>query len=504
MNKSKLKAIRSVSTIVLTLDGDTINIQKGQHPKEFEAIDALLQKEDLYQIEVQFANIKKRIERYTSGIMSVSNGALTLKGDSEKLPNAIAKKFSELEQEGEDFLPLLRFWRKLKQNPSENSKAQLYSFMIANKMSITELGDIVVEKGVARKHGGAPDELVDHHTGDVDHSVGMVVQMPREQVNDDPNQTCSSGLHCAPPEYVRGWYSDGVIVECILDPKDVVSVPHDYNQQKIRVCKYRVVGYAKATPRTDQIVSLGDFISEAPESIAESRSTKAPTGKSTAGTFSYPLPFKITGKTIETSDAVNEIKGKTANEIIDYVVEKTGVLIKIAVKNKAGVIKKAVEILDNFNKAQAEDMVKEVQSLEQIALEIDFKSLTAKEIIAFIQRNYEIDLSNISLKNKAKIVKEAEKIVRDNVAAEVILEDIKDEVGVVPEEPTNAQVQTESVESADSDFRSVSLRGKTKRELIKIASVKFNEKVGNMLTPYKTVRKATIKLFVDAGYFVEI
>ncbi len=42
----------------------------------------------------------------------------------------------------------------------------------------------------------------------------------------------------------NGWFHCGndKIVICKINPKDVVCVPHDMSQQKIRVCEYTVVG----------------------------------------------------------------------------------------------------------------------------------------------------------------------------------------------------------------------------------------------------------------------
>jgi hypothetical protein len=65
--------------------------------------------------------------------------------------------------------------------------------------------------------------------------------MPRELVNDDPTQTCSAGLHVASIEYAKNFASDGVLVVCEVNPEHVVAIPIDYDQQKMRVCEYKVV-----------------------------------------------------------------------------------------------------------------------------------------------------------------------------------------------------------------------------------------------------------------------
>jgi hypothetical protein len=65
--------------------------------------------------------------------------------------------------------------------------------------------------------------------------------MMRNQVEDDENVTCAKGLHVCSKEYLPHFGGQN-IVACEVDPKDVVSVPLDYNNSKMRVCEYKVVG----------------------------------------------------------------------------------------------------------------------------------------------------------------------------------------------------------------------------------------------------------------------
>jgi len=39
-------------------------------------------------------------------------------------------------------------------------------------------------------------KLVDNYTGTMDNSVGQIVSMPRQAVDNNRNQTCSNGLKC--------------------------------------------------------------------------------------------------------------------------------------------------------------------------------------------------------------------------------------------------------------------------------------------------------------------
>lgn len=261
MSQNKtFKLICTPKTILINYGGDKLNIKQADNPEDFKRGIALAEAGDEEGLIKLFFEINERIKTFTEGNFEVHDKQLYLKGSKEALPPAIVKTLIELEKANEDYMPLIRFWRKLSKSPHQNSKEQLYSFILHNKIQITEQGDVVLEKGVTQKPGGMPDELVDCRTKTIDHSVGSYVSMPREKVNDNKNQTCSTGLHAAPAEYVRQFYSNNTLIEVVVNPMDIVSVPVDYNSRKVRCCAYRVAGYSPKTPRSKQIVKLSEFI----------------------------------------------------------------------------------------------------------------------------------------------------------------------------------------------------------------------------------------------------
>jgi len=91
---------------------------------------------------------------------------------------------------------------------------------------------------------------MDIYSGTIDNSVGKVIQMDRAKVNDDPQHTCSAGLHVCANEYLDGYANAAstktLVVE--VNPAHVVAVPYDYNFAKMRVCEYKVV--AEIDPKT--------------------------------------------------------------------------------------------------------------------------------------------------------------------------------------------------------------------------------------------------------------
>jgi hypothetical protein len=101
---------------------------------------------------------------------------------------------------------------------------------------------------------------MDVYTGTFDNRPGQVVEMDRRDVNDDPNQTCSAGLHACGPEYLPhyGNYEGRIITLLKIDPADFVSFPTDYNNSKARVCRYEVLCAIDPDKVTDVCAQLAN------------------------------------------------------------------------------------------------------------------------------------------------------------------------------------------------------------------------------------------------------
>jgi hypothetical protein len=131
------------------------------------------------------------------------------------------------------------FLENLMQNPSNNSLEQLYLFLEKNHLPITDDGHFLAYKVVK-------DNYMDKYSGKFDNSVGQTIKCERNEVCDDPTQACSNGFHCGGFSYSGpdgSYFSPGdKIVIVKVNPKNVVSVPHDYNRGKCRVCEYTVIG----------------------------------------------------------------------------------------------------------------------------------------------------------------------------------------------------------------------------------------------------------------------
>ncbi len=128
------------------------------------------------------------------------------------------------------------FLSNLMANPSRTSVQELFLFLEAADLPITEDGCFLAYKAVR-------SDFKDKHTGTFDNSPGTSVpRMERNQVDDNRDRTCSYGYHAAAYEYARGFMGgNGRLVAVKINPADVVSIPSDYGNQKLRCTYYEVL-----------------------------------------------------------------------------------------------------------------------------------------------------------------------------------------------------------------------------------------------------------------------
>jgi hypothetical protein len=201
--------------------------------------------------------------------VSVANGRIFFKGD--ELSGKLAEQVSEFIRQGvEDWKPLVLFLEKLMTNLNEHTREQLYRWISQQNLTITPNGNFIGYKGVNKQTDGANITYVSVNSGsayvngelvngNIPNQVGSVISMPRNNVEHDPATGCSTGLHAGVWSYARHW-GNGAILEVEINPADVVSVPTDCNSQKLRVCKYRVVGITEK-PREEAVaVNWGDAV----------------------------------------------------------------------------------------------------------------------------------------------------------------------------------------------------------------------------------------------------
>jgi hypothetical protein len=175
---------------------------------------------------------KKVVLNYGQGNLEVQGDKLFWKGN--EFHNALSARMISMLQEGLPVEPLVAFMENLMSNPSMRSVTELYGFLEKNNLPITSDGHFLAYKKVRR-------DFKDCHTGTMDNSVGQVVEMERNQVDDDQNRTCSTGLHFCSQNYLGHFGGDRTVIVKI-NPRDVVSIPTDYDNSKGRASRYEVIG----------------------------------------------------------------------------------------------------------------------------------------------------------------------------------------------------------------------------------------------------------------------
>lgn len=180
---------------------------------------------------LKMMNVSKAVIEFGEGKVTVDNGEIMY--DGEAVHSALATRIISLMERGFDIKPFTNFMENLYQNPSKSAVDGLYGFLEACDLPITEDGCFMAYKKITA-------DYLDCYTKTIDNSIGAKPNMPRYKVNEDSEQTCSTGLHVASYSYMKSYSGDRIVI-CKVHPKDVVAVPNDYNNAKMRVCEYEVV-----------------------------------------------------------------------------------------------------------------------------------------------------------------------------------------------------------------------------------------------------------------------
>ena len=178
--------------------------------------------------------LTNEVKAKTSDRVTVKGNEVFVDGIAVKDDIAIALLARFREGMKDELASLLAFMDKLKENPSKLAREHLWAFMAHNDIQVLPDGDVQAWKVVRKNY-------LDCHSGTMDNSVGTTVSMPREDVVEDPHQTCSAGLHVCAKFYIPHFARNtNRVVAVKVNPKDFVSIPVDYDGAKARVCRYVV------------------------------------------------------------------------------------------------------------------------------------------------------------------------------------------------------------------------------------------------------------------------
>ena len=181
---------------------------------------------------------RKVVLNYGAGNVSVQGEKLFWKG--REMHNALTTRMIQMLQDGFPIEPMVKFMENLMSNPSKRAVDELFGFLEKNNLPITPDGHFLAYKKVR-------DDYKDCHTGTMYNGVGEVVEMERNEVDDNKDRTCSSGLHFCSEGYLNHFGGARTMI-LKINPRDVVSIPSDYNDSKGRACRYEVVGELGVNP----------------------------------------------------------------------------------------------------------------------------------------------------------------------------------------------------------------------------------------------------------------
>lgn len=222
-------------TIAFIESGQTYTI--GRTNPNWDAVVEKLNNEDYSGLE-DLLSPKAAVRQYVmhSLLVEVDDGGVKYAG--KYIDSYLTQKVLSFMEKGLPVKPLLNFFEKVMKNPSRRSVHELYKFLEHGSMPILPNGNFMGYKAVK-------EDWTDYHTGKCSNTIGSVLEMPRNEVCDDPELGCSYGYHVGTIEYARGFAQKsgqvGRVLLVEVDPADVVSVPHDCNHQKLRTSKYKVV-----------------------------------------------------------------------------------------------------------------------------------------------------------------------------------------------------------------------------------------------------------------------
>lgn len=200
-------------------------------------------------------------------VLNFGQGNVSIEGDKifwkgREMHNALTKRMVAMIQEDFPVEPLIAFMENLMENPSKRAVNELYGFLEKNTLPITSDGCFLAYKKVRQDyldvHSGTvlnkpAAYMTDEDAAALAEAVGKnnevtvavedgvtVVSMERNLVDDDQNRTCSTGLHFCSQDYLRSFGGERIVI-LKINPRDVVSIPNDYNDSKGRACRYEIV-----------------------------------------------------------------------------------------------------------------------------------------------------------------------------------------------------------------------------------------------------------------------
>lgn len=197
-----------------------------------------------------YPEYQKSIELHNNALTLIEkiqkSKLLSMKGDVVywkevsclSVPEELTKAIIKAEEEHNELKisTYRNFWTLMSLNPSEECRKNLYWFLQLHGLKLAKCGFFVAYRNVdTTEEKGV---YTDHHSHSTRIEIGEMVTIPREKCDCNSNNECSSGLHCASVKWLKKNYFGDVGLACLVNPADVVAVPHNSEYGKLRTCAY--------------------------------------------------------------------------------------------------------------------------------------------------------------------------------------------------------------------------------------------------------------------------
>jgi hypothetical protein len=276
-------------------------------------------------------DVKKAIETYSEKEIVIDTERETVFIDNKEVDETLTKRIISFYNQDLPYKPLFNFWRNIQKNPNVESVKDLFTFLDKNNMPFTADGCFLAYKKVIADDKG---NLVDGRTKSICNNVGTIVSIDRNSVDSNRNNTCSHGLHVAAYDYAKNCYDGSHLLEVKVNPSNVVSVPIDYDFQKMRVCEYEVVGVTSEDSLTNKLYIKNEEVEE-----------KTQKGKRQLENERVDKQIEFfSSKALDTLD-FKSLETLPARAIVKIIENKTGEHIDVDLKNKKRIIKIAYQKL---------------------------------------------------------------------------------------------------------------------------------------------------------------
>lgn len=200
-------------------------------------IDSNKVQEEIYDEFKELKDTSQMLATWSNGALTITSTSVAYNGKEvqPELTEFLIDKFLKNPHDQNGFAAWSNFIKVVSTATSYKVVNRLFMFLQKNDLQIDSDGNVLAWKVVRPNY-------LDKHSGTFDNSPGKILEMDRSGVDDNDSRTCSRGFHVCSWGYLRSFSGTGdPVMQVKINVNDIVSIPLDYNGEKVRVCKYEVI-----------------------------------------------------------------------------------------------------------------------------------------------------------------------------------------------------------------------------------------------------------------------